>query len=244
MKQTIFLAFITIILVIPAFAFSNEVTVYPQPDSPLQLSNVVSKWRVSTTDKNEKWNMLTVEFTCQNVSDKSIRAYTIRQFYGEFNNNNGITSFSYPATSTLFKPYQINLEDIGEGGFQKIPDNIKIAVDFVEFADGSTWGQDVSKSAERLAGLRAGAEASLEYLNNINRLNGIEAVIKTLDEIKVAPPETQSSIWQNGFTHGIKIISIRIKQIYEKGGNKAVETELQKPFDTFLSNLRHKVKKF
>ncbi len=233
MKKAIYTVFVTITFVISAFAQQKEVSVYPQPDSPLLLSNVVSKWRISTDDKGEKWNMLVVEFSSQNVSDKSIRAYTIRQFNGEFSNNNGMTSFSYPATATFFKPYQIRSEDIGESGLQKIPENIKIAVDFVEFADGSTWGQDISKSAQRLEGLRAGAEASLEYLKNTNKQNGIEAVIKSLDEIKVAPTETQNDIWKSGFKTGINIIKIRIKRVYETHGNNGVEIELQKPFDTF-----------
>lgn len=235
MKHTISLAFITIILVIPAFASlkqQNEVSVYPQSDSPLQLSNVVTKWRTSTSNQSGKWYMLTVKYTSQNVSDKPIRAYTVRLFRGEFKNNNGMTSFSYPVNLGLLSSYQFRNGDIGEeGGYQKIPDDIKIAVDFVEFADGSTWGEDISKSAEQLAGLRAGAEASLEYLKNINKQNGIEAVINSLEEIKVAPPETQSNIWKRGFGLGRMIIRIRLKSVYTKQGKEAAETELEKPFD-------------
>lgn len=234
MKHTIFLAFITIILVIPAFASlkqQNEVSVYQQSDSPLQISNVVTKWRTSTSNKSGKWYMLAVEYTSQNVSDKPIRAYTVRLFHGEFKNNNGMTSFSYPVNLGLLSSYQFRNGDIGEGGYQKIPENIKIAVDFVEFADGSIWGEDISKSAEQLAGLRAGAEASLEYLKNINKQNGIEAVINSLDEIKAAPPEKQSSIWKRGFGMGRMVIRIRLKSVYTKQGKEAAEIELQKPFD-------------
>jgi hypothetical protein len=240
MKQTIFLAIIITLLLTPVFAFFNqqEVSVYNQPDSPLRLSNVVSKWRISTDDKEQEWNMLTVEFVSQNVSNKTIRAYTIRQFEGEFNKGKGLTQFSYTTTpSGLLKPNQLCNEEIGEGGYRQIPQSIKLAVDFVEFTDGSTWGQDISESAQQLAGVRAGREAFLEHLKIINKQNGIEAVIKALDEIKdVLPPNDKSEIWKRGFRSGTSTIKFLMKSAYEKEGIKGAEIELQKSFDNSFSN--------
>ncbi len=234
MKHTIFLTLFTIILFVPAFASlkqqKNEVSIYAQPDSPLQITNAVAKWRTSTSNKSGKWYMLTVEFTSQNIGDKPIRAYAMRLFHGESDNNNEISSFNYPVILGLFDQHQSRSGSIAEGSFQKIPENIKIFVDFVEFADGSTWGEDISKSAEKLAGLRAGAEASLEYLRNINKQNNIEAVFDSPDEIKVAPPESQSDMWQRGFFLGKMITKAHLKSVYSKQGKEAAETELEKPF--------------
>ncbi len=49
MKQALSLVILSFLSLTPAYAFVNsqqEVVVYSQPDSPLQLSNVVSKWRI------------------------------------------------------------------------------------------------------------------------------------------------------------------------------------------------------
>lgn len=237
MKRIFFLTIVFALFLISALDASaqTEISIYPQPDSPLQFSNVVPKRRIMTDNQGRDWNMLSAEFISQNVSGKSIRAYAIRQFEGEFSKDLGSTIFSYSATG-LFKPYDLRNEGIGESSFSETSKSIKIAVDFVEFADGSVWGADISKSAQMLAGLRAGAEASLEFLKNINKQSGFETVVKSLNEIKVVPPENQSPQWSRGFGSGTSVIKNRIKNIYEKQGSKAAETELQKPFDPSSNN--------
>jgi hypothetical protein len=236
MIQTISLSIVFVLFLASAcICFGQQaVSIYPQPDSPLQLTNVVTKLRTSIDDKGQEWNMLTVEFVSRNVSDRTIRAYTIQQFQGESDEIVGMTQFSYAASPSGFiKPNQSRNEEIGECGYTKIPSNIKLAVDFVEFSDGSTWGKDVSKSAEQLAGVRAAAKASLEYLKRINDQNSIEAIIKALDKTKnFTPPENQSEIWKRGFRSGTNNTKYRIKRAYENEGIKGAKAELQKSFDT------------
>lgn len=239
MKKTILSAVVFTLFLTSAFTVfgQSEVSVYSQPDSPLQLSNVVPSWRKSNDFKGQEVNMLSIEFISQNIGDKSIRAYTIRQFSGDFDSDIGATIFSYaPTDSGLLKPNQLRHENIGESGSSVTPEKIKIAVDFVAFTDGSTWGKDASKSAQQLAGVRGGGAAALEYLKGINKQDGIEAVIKTLDEMKeLLPPVDKSEIWKRGFRSGISNIKNHIKRAYENEGIKGAETELQKPFDTFSS---------
>lgn len=235
MKQTILSIIVaTLFLTFALETFGQQkVTIHEQPDSPLQLSNVVARWRKTKDIKEEEWNILTVNFISQNVSDKTIRAYTIRQFSGESGDNGGLSSFSYSlTTSGLLKPNQLLNQDIGEQGFLNPPENIKIGVDFVEFTDGSTWGKDNSNSAQQLAGIKAGVKATLEYLREINKQNGIEAVIEELSEMKeLLPPEDKSVIWKRGYQNGVRYIKLKIKRAFEKDRIKAVEAELQNPFD-------------
>lgn len=237
MKQIVFLTIIFALLAINVFA-QTEVSIYPQSDSPLQLSNIVPKWRKSIDNIGQEWNMLSVEFISQNVSDKTIRAYAIRQFSGDFDKDLGLVQFSFTLkNSGLRQPNQFINEAVGEEGFSKSPSIIKIAVDFVEFTDGSTWGNDLSNSAQQLAGVKAGVKVFVEYLNEIKKQNGIQDVIKTLDETKeLLPPDDKSGNWKRGFRSGANAIKHSIKRAYEKEGIKGIESELQKSFDIFPSN--------
>ena len=58
-------------------------------------------------------------------------------------------------------------------------------------------------------------------LTCLNKQNGIESVIKTLDEVKeLLPPDNKSAIWKRGFRNGANAVRFRIKRAYEKEGNK------------------------
>jgi hypothetical protein len=237
MKQIICLTILSTLFAINVFA-QTEVSIYPQSDSPLLLSNIVPKWRKSIDDRQQEWNMLSVEFISQNVSDKTIRSYAIRQFSGDFDKDLGLVQFSFTLKdSGLSQPNQLINEEIGEEGFSKLSLIIKIAVDFVEFTDGSTWGNDLSNSAQQLAGVKAGVKAFLEQLNEIKKQNGIQDVIKTLDETnELLPPDDKSGNWKRGFRSGANAVKRNIKRAYEKEGINGIESELQKSFNIFPSN--------
>lgn len=234
MNKALFLLTVLSCLAVNAFAFSvyqQEVSIYPQPDSPLLLSNPVPGWRVSIPPDGEKVNMLSVNFISQNLSDKVIYAYTIRFFDGEFDGSAGATMFTYSdMASVLFQPSQAKNEEAGEFGFGSPlkPKNVKIAVDFIAFTDGSTWGKDKSDSASYLAGTRAGIEAFQKYLLDVNRQNGMTAVIKALDETpQLQPSENQNDRWKTGFQRGTSIKKYRFRSIYKKDGLKAIEEALK-----------------
>lgn len=237
MKRTIILATFVFLFLTSTFVCLGQeiVSIYLQPGSPLQLSNLISTPRTMTDNNGREWHMLSVKYVSQNVSDKTIRAYTIQQFEGDLTDKAGATALNYsPSPLGWLKPNQTRNEGFGENSRSTEPQtqSIKLAVDFVEFTDGSTWGRDVSKSAEQIAGMRAGAKASLEHLKKINEENGIEAVIKALDETKDFPvAENQSDVWKRGFKVGINSIKNRVKRAYETEGVKSAETNLQKPFD-------------
>ncbi len=74
MKRIFFLKIVFALFLIFALDASaqTKILVYPQPDSPLQIINVVPRSKKSTDDMGQEWENLTVDFTLQNVGDKTI----------------------------------------------------------------------------------------------------------------------------------------------------------------------------
>ncbi len=242
MKRIIFPTIVFALFLISALDASaqTEVSIYPQPDSPLQISNVIQRSEKSMDNMGREWEKLIVNFTLQNVSDKTIRAYTLREFSREFDTDLGGVMSAYKLSGAgIFKPNQFSNEQIGESsstlvvpGSTQVQENFKLAVDFIEFTDGSTWGKDFSNSAQQLAGVKTGIKMILESLKEANQQGGIEAVIKTLNEMKeLSPPDERSATWKRGFRVGANSIKSRIKRAYETEGKKGAETALQKSLD-------------
>jgi hypothetical protein len=207
------------------------VSVYPQFDSPLQISKVSAKWGVFEISEGQQVPRLEVNYTQQNVSSKTIRAYAVSLVEGDFNKPDAVFygSLAIPTKSSQFiSPNQSKFESIDQISTEVRQNNVKIAIAFVEFTDGSTWGLGTSDYAPMLAGFRAGAKASLEYLQAVERNNGVNAVIKSLDVLaNITPPIEQSQKWKSHFKTGTRLVSRRIKEAYEKEGVKAVEAELE-----------------
>lgn len=238
LKQLFSLTFLFLTIAVSAFAGDEEVaSIYPQPDSPLQLSKVAPRWEKTIDEKGRDWNILSLNFVLQNISNKAIRAYTIRVFKGSFNKDVGSIDFAImPTKESLLKPNQIINQSTVEAseknsdGSDVEQKNLKLAVDFVEFTDGSTWGQDLSESAQRLAGLRAGAKTAQEFLLKAEKQNGLDSFPKAFDDVKdLLPPEGQSQHWKSGFKSGVNNIKSRMERLYEKEGGEAVVIDLQKP---------------
>lgn len=194
-------------------------------------------------DMGREWEKLIVNFTLQNASDKMIRAYTLPEFSREFDTDLGSVLSSYKLSGAgIFNPNQFSNEQIGESsstlvtpGSARVRERFKLAVDFIEFTDGSTWGKDLSNSVQQIAGIKTGIKRILESLKEPNRQGGIEAVIKTLNEIKeLSPPDEQSATWKRGFRIGANSIKSHFKRVYETEGKKAAEIELKKSFDAYF----------
>jgi hypothetical protein len=215
---------------------SQQVLIYPQPDSPLRILNVSPQWKISN---DAKWHMLELDFAVENVSEKAIRAYAIRVFEGELNDRSGSLSFSnLTSTTAIIQPNQTRSEEMRGHGYAAMPQSLKIAVDFVEFVDGSTWGQDVFESAQRLEGQRAGAKAMLDRLRRIKQQSGIEAVVKAVedDALETRPPDEKIEIWKEGFKTGVGSVGARVRLAYKNGGLSAAQVAIEKPYDTASAN--------
>ena len=238
MKQIFFLAtFFGLFLISTRNASAQtEVSVYLQPDSPLQILNTTKRERLSSNFQAQEITMITVEFNIQNISNKPIRAYTIREFSREFDSDVGAVVSSYRLRPDGFlKPNQFANEQIGEFDLKPTPQSYKLGVDFIEFTDGTTWGKDLSNSSQLFAGIKSGIKKILESIKKLKQQGGFESLIKKIDEMKeLTSPDGQSDSEKRGFRIGVNGIKSQIKRTYEKGGEKGAEVELQKFYDDYL----------
>ena len=103
-----------------------------------------------------------------------------------------------------------------------------LSVDFVEFADGTVWGPDTTRSTERLAGTRAGMSAERVRLLKVLKGSGEAAVISALESREeVSPSPGHSAEWSEGFRTGILQYRARLRRIHSDNGFSQVEFTLQ-----------------
>lgn len=206
---------------------SLQVSVKDQPDTPLRVLNVKDN---STTLYTPELNIVV-----QNTSLKPIRAYAIRYEVGLGKISAGGLELSIGAGSGAdLQPNKSETVDIGTGTTYSSPiDSITVAVDFVEFEDGITWGPDIQKTGERLNGMRAGSRAAIGLLVKLMKTSGLPSVISVVEaeSIDIPPPANHSTEWLDGFRQGIGLIQGRLKNTYNDKGISEMERALQRPFD-------------
>ena len=206
---------------------SPRFLVKQQPDAPLRL--LFRKSNLSTAHTPE------FEVIVGNDSVQPVCAYAIRYEILSGNSKIGGAELTNKmSTSSVLQSGQS--ESLYLGGDISYPDtfdNILISVDFVEFMDGTSWGPDISKSRERLLGLRAGARAATRYFSKVLKHNGPQAVMSAIKErdAELTPKSSHSPEWLDGFRGGMGAIRARLENAYTKNGFLEVESELLRPFD-------------
>lgn len=198
------------------------VTVDIQPDVPI----VISSPRVVYADS--EYAEFVYDLT--NASTKPVRAYAIKQ---------QVYPQKVAASSCLFINLPLNgqpplspkamttssdTSDIEPGKEQRIV----LSVDYVEFVDGTTWGQDSGNFAETSAGQRFAATLITARLQDINRSSGRQDVLKLIEDARAdfKPSPTQSANWQEGFSSAVASVTERLKRAYTKGGSNQLKYEL------------------
>lgn len=206
-----------------------RIVVAQQPDSPLL---VISTYVDSSDPLWPRYG-----YTVTNTSDKPIRAFTIQE--GASTGGGGPivgTRLSHlPAVKLFLKPHESRHEDGGLGSiYQTPPDKIELTVDFVEFADGTRWGDDTSKSSEILDGSRAGGRAAIKKYREILASGGTDALERTLAAQDSVQPEGQpkSARWADGFDTSVSTVKSRLSEAKKKGGRDGIKRELEKLFDS------------
>ena len=199
-----------------------EMLVATQPESPL----VISPLRVESL-KPHDYEIL---YNLTNIGRKPIRAYTIsRRMLVGGQEQKGATWVDLDLTNKMLQPGQ---SIYGSYAFivpsKQAPSDITLAVDFIEFIDSTTWGADSIKSAELIAGRRAGAHEAIKHLNKIFNGGGASAVMKALDSgaLDFPPPAGHSAEWDSAFDDGKMVTKSRLKRAMEKGGLNQVERAL------------------
>lgn len=206
-----------------------RIVVAQQSDSPLLL---LSTYVDSSNPLQPRYG-----YSITNISEKPIRAFTIQESVSTDGGapiiRTGLTHS--PAVKLFLKPHESRQEEGGLGSiYQSPPDKVELAVDFVEFADDTRWGDDVSKSGEMLDGFRAGGKAAIKRYHEILANEGFNGLEQALANSNLIPPDSQSKSvkWTDGFNSGVSNVKSRLVRAKTKGGQDGVKRELEKPFDS------------
>lgn len=205
---------------------SNRVSVRAQADAPLRISSVA--------DNSDDADTPLVEFAVENVGAQPILAFWIS--YDMVIHGTNVTlgrGVNANKQELILPPGKRRSLAISNSDREKVV----LSVDFVEFADGSTWGADTAKYAESLAGERAGARAEAERLVKLLKTGGLQAVKEAAAEKVNYPDLTPESRREVSFLIGVRATRGRVLQASEKGGLPAVESALRQPYDMSASSL-------
>ncbi|SRR5229473_3943495 len=177
------------------------------------------------------------EYSLTNTTDKSISAYTIQESVsidsGAPMVGGAFTHF--PAIKLFLQPRESRAESGGHGRiYRQPPLLITLTVDFVEFADGTRWGDDTGKFGERLDGKRAGGKAAIRKYREILAQDGVDGLAKALSSPDLIKSQdlTKSYEWIEGFETGVNTVKSRLAEAKNRGGEDMIRRELAKPFDS------------
>lgn len=206
---------------------SQEISVETQQGVPLLILTP----EINLTDPQ----LPQIKFELKNRSGKAVSAYAIHMKTTRGNSlSEKATVRHLLALSSMLQPNMSKAEAvIADDYIQPVP-SYTLAIDFVEFVDGSAWGPDKFKSGERLAGRRAGFNVEKNRFLKVLKGQGVSALKKAIDDADVIESETpsgRSQEWGEGFNTGRKMIQIRLQRAQKRGGTPEVELELQTPND-------------
>src|SRR6267378_105607 len=109
---------------------------------------------------------------------------------------------------------------------------LTLTIDFVQFADGTTWFSNSPLSTVKPDGLRAGAKAAANYLLTVMTRDGVQTVMTSLPRIHAdvsapfgAPTNPEFGIF--GFYCGVTNMAVRVQHEYKDSGAQGVEIFLR-----------------
>jgi hypothetical protein len=172
-----------------------------------------------------------------NLSEKPIRAYTIQESVSLDAGAPiiGATMSHLLAVKLFLMPGATKQEEGGLGAtYETSPVKIELAVDFVEFADGTRWGADANNSGDRLDGMRAGGKAAAKKYREILDAKGVIALEQALAASDLMRPGSQSKsqAWAEGFNTGVNTVKSRLVKAKTEKGLEELRHELNRPFDS------------
>ena len=206
---------------------SPIILIRPQPDAPLAILP-------STVDSADP-RAPEINYLVVNISQKSVRAYAIIDEISFGNaKSKGAQLSNIADPDLILKPGQSVIKSLGGDEYSSAVQTITLSVDFVEFIDGTTFGNDIFKSRERLDGQRAGARVVTDRLSDILKKGGQIAVVRALDQEagSISIPPNNSLEWEDGFRVGVGMVIDRLKKASKDQGLAQIEPELKRPFDS------------
>jgi hypothetical protein len=170
-----------------------RVLVEEQPGSPLRILSVATKWATPARTGVELY------VTVENVGGKAVSAYATRDAAAG-RPDEGPQGWRMCLLISAQSPGKALRPGRSEGrstwtGYDPSA-RLRRVVDFVEFTDGSTWGEDLCGATRGLAAGRAGAREARRRLREVFEGGGADAVVESLKAMKVSPPEGLEDEWR------------------------------------------------
>jgi len=208
------------------------VSVEPQLDVPLDISSV----RIDSTQPDylrPDFVVVSVSAVLTNISHATIDALAVSHGTRGETGKSGVMFANILSLDQVLQPGQSKTLTLVTKPQQELALGLTLAVDFVEFTDGTTWGADKFNSAEQLAGQRAGAATEKATLFKLLKERGLTDVVNrlTTDSPNIFTPSGHTAQWEDGFRMGSAILRNRLHHAHEKGGAPQLEVELQQPYD-------------
>src|SRR5215216_5959372 len=181
------------------FAWRNFLKERPavreQTDSPLRVVN--TRFYSFASFLSAVGSVL--KFDLMNVSRKPVHSFTVSHHSPDPLDTGSI---GVQPEETL-RPGQ----SAGAGISARGKDRITLALDFVQFADGSTWYADPPRQTVKPEGVRDGALAAFEHLRGLLDSDGAAAVMDALPRIHLDVREPDFSSRERygffGFYYGV-----------------------------------------
>jgi hypothetical protein len=211
---------------------SANILIKEQDGAPLRI--------LATSIKSAEPKNFKLQAAVQNQGSKEIRAYAITSETATGEGQSGYTQFiNLTRRAEIWQPTEIKTIEVSDVRDEPVL-SVRLAVDFVEFSDGTTWGPDTNNSRDLLAGQREGARAERQRLRQLLKSKGRAAAVGAIqdsDESLIAPPTSlnRSQKWLEGFRAGAGSVHARLRRVLQ-GGAAQIELELDKPFDTSEEN--------
>jgi hypothetical protein len=165
-----------------------------------------------------------LNFDITNTSNKLVHSYDCR-YYSPVPVGNG--SYGTQPDEGLL-PGQLDHGSISAHEYAPL----SVTIDFVQFADGTTWLDSSPHSTIKPEGLRAGAKAAATYLLDVMNRDGVQTVMAMLPRIhaEVREPNAAANYPEFGifgFYAGVTNTTVRLEHEYKDGGAERVETFLR-----------------
>jgi hypothetical protein len=206
----------------PAFTWRNYFRSPPiikqQLDAPLVIQN-------PTFHSHWSWSLgsLTIlKHDVVNVSQKAIHSFSMSQDSGEPWGPGAIGS----QPESPLKPGETLHTGVSVSGKSRVT----LMIDFVQFADGTTWYSGSGQKSVHPDGVRAGARAAAEHLINVLESAGPEAVLAALPRIRADLNDSMANreVWGFGFYCGVTQVSVKVQHANQQGGLSAIEGMLRR----------------
>lgn len=193
-----------------------------EPNSPLVIS---AEHLLAKTEQAPE-----VVFNVTNVTNKTITAYAIRFDVASGSKvDSSVTLIDLELSAIDLPPNASRNQADTYENFSNSQHRVTLSLDYVEFSDGSRWGVDSTKSADKVAGGRAALETLMTRFAGTIRsanMNDLPDLLESMATIE--PPAQHSDEWNFGFRSGTRSFTNRLKRANNAGGLAQVNRELSR----------------